>query len=57
VFARDLREAAEVGGGANRVGDYELHDLIMIELVPFDRLYNDLAAEICSTTIAPKRPV
>ncbi len=33
VFTRDVREAAEVGAGANRVGQYELHDLVLIEWV------------------------
>ena len=33
VFSKDLREAAEVGTGTNIVGNYELHDLVQIELV------------------------
>ncbi|KAF5365197.1 hypothetical protein D9758_005324 [Tetrapyrgos nigripes] len=32
VFSKDLREAAEVGSGTNVVGDYELHDLVQLDL-------------------------
>ncbi|SJL10156.1 related to SPT5-transcription elongation protein [Armillaria ostoyae] len=32
VFSKDLREAAEVGSGTNIVGDYELHDLVQLDL-------------------------
>lgn len=33
VFAKDVREAAEVGNGTNAVGQYELHDLVQLEWV------------------------
>ncbi|KAG9308343.1 hypothetical protein JVU11DRAFT_12109 [Chiua virens] len=32
VFSKDLREAAEVGSGTNIVGNYELHDLVQLDL-------------------------
>lgn len=32
VFSKDLREAAEVGTGTNIVGNYELHDLVQLDL-------------------------
>ncbi|KAH7883023.1 hypothetical protein F5I97DRAFT_1960163 [Phlebopus sp. FC_14] len=32
VFSKDLREAAEVGSGTNVVGNYELHDLVQLDL-------------------------
>ncbi|KAH9931558.1 uncharacterized protein B0H18DRAFT_989959 [Fomitopsis serialis] len=32
VFSKDLREAAEVGTGTNVVGNYELHDLVQLDL-------------------------
>ncbi|THU81168.1 hypothetical protein K435DRAFT_873620 [Dendrothele bispora CBS 962.96] len=32
VFSKDLLEAAEVGSGTNVVGDYELHDLVQLDL-------------------------
>ncbi|KZP17373.1 hypothetical protein FIBSPDRAFT_30282 [Athelia psychrophila] len=32
VFSKDLREAAEVGSGTNTVGNYELHDLVQLDL-------------------------
>ncbi|KAG1727075.1 uncharacterized protein EDB91DRAFT_1316334 [Suillus paluster] len=39
VFSKDLREAAEVGSGTNIVGNYELHDLVQLELsVSFSKL-------------------
>ncbi|KAM0786565.1 hypothetical protein ACM66B_002021 [Microbotryomycetes sp. NB124-2] len=31
VFAKDVREAAEVGSGLNIVGKYELHDLVQLD--------------------------
>lgn len=31
VFARDVREAAEVGSGVNVIGQYELHDLVQLD--------------------------
>lgn len=31
AFAKDLRVAAEVGASNNRVGQYELHDLVMVD--------------------------
>ncbi|KZV92212.1 transcription elongation factor Spt5 [Exidia glandulosa HHB12029] len=31
VFAKDLREAAEVGASTNMVGNYELHDLVQLD--------------------------
>jgi len=31
VFAKDVREAAEVGSGVNVIGQYELHDLVQLE--------------------------
>lgn len=31
VFAKDLREAAEVGSGVNEIGQYQLHDLVQVE--------------------------
>ncbi|KAG9011512.1 transcription elongation factor spt5, partial [Tulasnella sp. 427] len=31
VFAKDVREAAEVGAGTNIVGNYELHDLVQLD--------------------------
>lgn len=34
VFAKDVREAAEVGSTSNTVGQYELHDLVQLECVP-----------------------
>ena len=34
VFSKDVREAAEVGSGVNVIGQYELHDLVQLELVP-----------------------
>ncbi|KAL5639866.1 hypothetical protein ACGC1H_006441 [Rhizoctonia solani] len=30
VFSKDLREAAEVGASTNTVGNYELHDLVLL---------------------------
>lgn len=35
VFAKDVREAAEVGSGVNVIGQYELHDLVQLESVSF----------------------
>ncbi|KAJ7497170.1 transcription elongation factor SPT5 [Mycena latifolia] len=32
VFSKDLREAAEVGSGTNIVGNYELHDLVQLDI-------------------------
>ncbi|KAI6126791.1 hypothetical protein F5141DRAFT_1083369 [Pisolithus sp. B1] len=32
VFSKDRREAAEVGTGTNIVGNYELHDLVQLDL-------------------------
>ncbi|KAI0826435.1 hypothetical protein BC629DRAFT_1434851 [Irpex lacteus] len=32
VFSKDLREAAEVGNSTNIVGNYELHDLVQLDL-------------------------
>ncbi|EIW79602.1 transcription elongation factor Spt5 [Coniophora puteana RWD-64-598 SS2] len=32
VFSKDLREAAEVGSGTNIVGNYELHDLVQLDM-------------------------
>ncbi|KAI5117912.1 hypothetical protein M0805_003604 [Coniferiporia weirii] len=32
VFSKDLREAAEVGSSTNIVGNYELHDLVQLDL-------------------------
>ncbi|KIY63191.1 transcription elongation factor Spt5 [Cylindrobasidium torrendii FP15055 ss-10] len=32
VFSKDLREAAEVGSGTNIIGNYELHDLVQLDL-------------------------
>lgn len=32
VFSKDLREAAEVGTSTNTVGNYELHDLVQLDL-------------------------
>ncbi|KAL5478474.1 SPT5 [Sanghuangporus weigelae] len=32
VFSKDLREAAEVGSSTNIVGDYELHDLVQLDM-------------------------
>jgi transcription elongation factor SPT5 len=31
VFAKDVREAAEIGSGVNTIGGYELHDLVQLE--------------------------
>ncbi|KAK4055816.1 transcription elongation factor spt5 [Microbotryomycetes sp. JL221] len=31
AFAKDVREAAEVGGGLNVAGKYELHDLVQLD--------------------------
>ncbi|GAA6016192.1 hypothetical protein JCM10207_000427 [Rhodosporidiobolus poonsookiae] len=31
VFAKDVREAAEVGSGVNVIGGYELHDLVQLD--------------------------
>lgn len=31
AFAHDLREAAAVGTTGGRIGDYEMHDLVMVE--------------------------
>lgn len=31
VFAKDVREAAEVGSGVNVIGQYELHDLVQLD--------------------------
>lgn len=31
AFARDLRVAAEVGASNNKVGEFELHDLVMVD--------------------------
>lgn len=30
MFSKDLREAAEVGASTNTVGNYELHDLVLL---------------------------
>lgn len=35
VFAKDVREAAEVGSGVNVIGQYELYDLVQLEWVLF----------------------
>ncbi|KAG6909324.1 hypothetical protein DXG01_001123 [Tephrocybe rancida] len=32
IFSKDLREAAEVGSGTNVVGNYELHDLVQLDI-------------------------
>ncbi|KIK19668.1 hypothetical protein PISMIDRAFT_107110, partial [Pisolithus microcarpus 441] len=32
LFSKDLREAAEVGTGTDIVGNYELHDLVQLDL-------------------------
>ncbi|KAF8524357.1 transcription elongation factor Spt5 [Hysterangium stoloniferum] len=32
VFSKDLREAAEVGASTNVVGNYELHDLVQLDM-------------------------
>ncbi|KIJ26376.1 hypothetical protein M422DRAFT_100754, partial [Sphaerobolus stellatus SS14] len=32
VFSKDLREAAEVGASTNIVGNYELHDLVQLDM-------------------------
>ncbi|KAK7057324.1 transcription elongation factor SPT5 [Favolaschia claudopus] len=39
VFSRDLREAAEVGSGTNIVGNYELHDLVQLDLQTVGVIY------------------
>ncbi|EMD36765.1 hypothetical protein CERSUDRAFT_137024 [Gelatoporia subvermispora B] len=39
VFSKDLREAAEVGTGTNVVGDYELHDLVQLDLQTVGVIY------------------
>ncbi|GAA5969321.1 hypothetical protein JCM3765_001884 [Sporobolomyces pararoseus] len=31
VFAKDVREAAEIGSGVNTIGGYELHDLVQLD--------------------------
>ncbi|GAA6060688.1 hypothetical protein JCM10212_005070 [Sporobolomyces blumeae] len=31
VFAKDVREAAEIGSGVNVIGGYELHDLVQLD--------------------------
>lgn len=31
VFADDVVESSEVTSGINRIGDYELHDLVLLE--------------------------
>lgn len=38
VFAKDVREAAEVGSGVNVIGGFELHDLVQVECVSFPLL-------------------
>ncbi|TDL27811.1 transcription elongation factor Spt5 [Rickenella mellea] len=32
VFSKDLREAAEVGSSTNVIGNYELHDLVQLDM-------------------------
>ncbi|KAH0831224.1 hypothetical protein J3R83DRAFT_13804 [Lanmaoa asiatica] len=39
VFSKDLREAAEVGSGTNIVGNYELHDLVQLDLQTVGVIY------------------
>ncbi|KZT26128.1 transcription elongation factor Spt5 [Neolentinus lepideus HHB14362 ss-1] len=39
VFSKDLREAAEVGSGTNVVGNYELHDLVQLDLQTVGVIY------------------
>ncbi|KAF9078067.1 hypothetical protein BDP27DRAFT_1310713 [Rhodocollybia butyracea] len=39
VFSKDLREAAEVGNGTNVVGEYELHDLVWLDLQTVGVIY------------------
>ncbi|KAJ3731768.1 transcription elongation factor SPT5 [Lentinula guzmanii] len=39
VFSKDLREAAEVGNTTNIVGEYELHDLVQLDLQTVGVIY------------------
>ncbi|CAL1710127.1 unnamed protein product [Somion occarium] len=39
VFSKDLREAAEVGTGTNVVGNFELHDLVQLDLQTVGVIY------------------
>ncbi|KAJ3837350.1 hypothetical protein F5878DRAFT_726124 [Lentinula raphanica] len=39
VFSKDLREAAEVGNTTNVVGEYELHDLVQLDLETVGVIY------------------
>ncbi|TFK75562.1 transcription elongation factor Spt5 [Pluteus cervinus] len=39
VFSKDLREAAEVGSSTNAVGNYELHDLVQLDVQTVDIIF------------------
>ena len=42
VFAKDVREAAEVGSGVNTVGQYAVYDLVQLEYVPLSSHHLEL---------------
>ncbi|KAI0694194.1 hypothetical protein BC835DRAFT_1350385 [Cytidiella melzeri] len=39
VFSKDLREAAEVGNSTNVIGNYELHDLVQLDVQTVGVIY------------------